>query len=164
MPKSLILLLLGRVTTAAPCHFSSHDSARPGSSTSALEVLAPGVSSNLFRELIVKFSGTLINAALNDSGFASQRTACGWAVVDLLAYSGLIIDIPYTDGKTYTLNCRDTVPLRIPASGASAPASKCRQSIVRFEDLVLKYRRRVQTDTAHLHLTSIKRENFMIRR
>ncbi|KAI6713432.1 complex I intermediate-associated protein 30 [Diplocarpon mali] len=190
MPRSLILLLLGRVATAAtlplfqPWNAStwtaSDDSVRPGGlSTSALEVLAPGTSDNPFSAPIIKFSGTLNSAALNGSGFASQRTVDEWPGVDLSCYSGLIIEIPYTDGKTYTLNFRDTVPPRvngveqasvswdydfqIPATGTSAPAGKYKQFVFRFEDLVPTYRGSVQNDTAPLNLTSIKRVNFMIR-
>lgn len=160
---------------------ASDDSVRGGLSRSSIEVIQPGSPGNLLGdEPIASFFGTLDHEALNGSGFASQRTADGWPGADLSAFDRLIVEVPYTDGKTYTLNLKDTVlppvggleqatvswehDFQLPARGAAAAADDYGQVVVRFEDLVPTYRGRVQNDTAPLNLTGIKRCSIMIRR
>lgn len=161
---------------------ASDDSIRPGGlSKSNLEVLSPNTPDNPFDSSIIKISGTLNYEALNGSGFASQRTADDWPGLDLSAYDGVILEIPYSDGKTYTFNVKDTVPptvsgreqasvswehdFKVSAAGnGSMTPGGVEQVVVRFQDLVPTYQGRVQNDTAPLNLTSIKRVNFMIRR
>lgn len=198
-PHWTSLLLHAAVATAAtvplfqPWNTSqwvaSDDRVRPGGlSQSNLEVLAPHTSQNPFDASIVRFYGTLDYEALNGSGFASQRTADDWPGLDLSAYDRIVVEIPSSDGKTYTLNIKDTVlpPLadgreqatvswehdfQIPATvgpandtSTSAAPAVYEQVVVRFEDLVPTYRGRIQNDTAPLNLTGIKRVNLMIRR
>lgn len=83
--------------------------------------------------------------------------------------------MPFTDGKTYTLNVKDTV--LPPVNGveqatvswehdfqAAAAADEYGQVVVKFKDLVPTYRGRVQNDTAPLNLSGIKRCSIMVRR
>lgn len=160
---------------------ASDDTVRGGLSRSSLEIIPPGAPGNPFGdEPIASFAGTLDYEALNGSGFASQRTADGWAGADLSAYDRLVLEVlPYADGKTYTVNVKDTVlppvdgveqatvswehDFSLPARDATA-ADDYDQVVVRFEDLVPTFRGRVQNDTAPLNLTDIKRFNIMIRR
>lgn len=159
---------------------ASDDSVRGGLSRSGLEVIPPGAVGNPSGdESIARFFGNLNYEALNGSGFASQRTVDGWPGVNLSAYDRLVLEVPYTDGKTYTLNVKDTVlppvdgveqatvswehDFRLPARDAIA-AGDYGQVVVRFEDLIPTYRGRVQNDTAPLNLSDIKRFNIMIRR
>lgn len=159
---------------------ASDDTVRGGLSQSSLEVIEPGAPGNPSdNEPIARFFGNLDYEALNGSGFASQRTIDGWPGVDLSAFDRLILEVPHTDGKTYTLNVKDTVlppvngveqatvsweyDFQLPARDA-AVADDFGQVVVRFEDLVPTYRGRVQNDTAPLNLADIKRLNIMIRR
>jgi hypothetical protein len=159
---------------------ASDDTVRGGLSQSRLEVIPPGAPGNPSGdESIARFSGNLDYEALNGSGFASQRTIDGWAQVDLSAFDRLILEVPYTDGKTYTLNVKDTVlppvngveqatvswehDFQLPARDVAAAGDHA-QVVVRFEDLVPTFRGRVQNDTAPLNLADIKRFNIMIRR
>lgn len=159
---------------------ASDDTVRGGLSRSSLEVIPPGAPGNPSgSEPIASFVGSLDYEALNGSGFASQRTVDGWPGVDLSAYDRLVVEVPYTDGKTYTINVKDTVlpavngveqatvswehDFRLPARDATA-AGDYDQVVVMFEDLVPTFRGRVQNDTEPLNLTGIKRFNIMIRR
>lgn len=159
---------------------ASDDSIRGGLSRSSLEVIPPGSAGNPSGdESIARFFGNLDYEALNGSGFASQRTVDGWPGVNLSAYDRLVLEVPYTDGKTYTLNVKDTLlppsdgveqatvswehDFWLPARDATA-AGDYGQVVVRFEDLIPTYRGRVQNDTAPLNLSDIKRFNIMIRR
>lgn len=195
IPLPILLLPLTATATTLPLFqpwttadwVASDDSARPGGlSKSTLEVLAPQTAENPFPEPIVKFAGTLDATALNGSGFASQRTVDAWPGLDLSAYTGLVLEVPVggDDGKTYTLNIKDTVaPLvggreqatvswewdfQIPSEDSAAvvvsAAGNYTQSTVKFGDLVPTFQGTVQTGIAPLNLTSIKRVNFMIRR
>lgn len=159
---------------------ASDDTVRGGLSRSSLEVIPPGAPGNPSgSEPIASFVGSLDYEALNGSGFASQRTVDGWPGVDLSAYDRLVLEVPYADGKTYTLNVKDTVlpavngveqatvswehDFQLPARDAAA-ADDYDQVVVMFEDLVPTFRGRVQNDTEPLNLTDIKRFNIMIRR
>ena len=159
---------------------ASDDSVRGGLSRSSLEVIPPGAPGNPSGSgPIASFRGSLDYEALNGSGFASQRTADGWPGLDLSAFDRLVLAVPYADGKTYTLNVKDTVAppangveqagvswehdFRLPARNATG-AGGYDQVVVRFGDLVPTYRGRVQNDTAPLNLADIKRFNIMIRR
>ena len=160
---------------------ASDDTVRGGLSRSNLEIIPPGAPGNPYGcdEAIASFVGSLDYEALNGSGFASQRTVDRWPGVDLSAYDRLILEVPYTDGKTYTLNVKDTVlpevngveqatvswehDFQLPARDATAEDDFGRV-VVRFEDLIPTYRGRVQNDTAPLNLADIKRFNIMIRR
>ncbi|CAN8102654.1 unnamed protein product [Discula destructiva] len=187
------LLLLGRAATATATTLplfqpwsqsdwkASDDVVRPGGlSRSYLEVIAPETPDNPFCEPIIRFYGTLNTEVFNGTGFASQRTADDWPGLDLSAYSGLIIEVPYTDGRKYTFNVKDTVlppvnggdrasvswehNFQLPASlDVIAPPGDLMKSIVKFEDLVPTFQGRVQNDIAPLNLASIKRMNIMIR-
>lgn len=161
---------------------ASDDTVRGGLSRSSLEVIPAGAPGNpTGGEAIAIFAGTLDYAALNGSGFASQRTADGWPGADLSAYDRLVLEVlPYGagGGKTYTVNVKDTVPppvggveqarvswehdFRLPARGVADDAYG--RVVVRFEDLVPTFRGRVQNDTAPLDLAGIKRFSIMIRR
>lgn len=163
---------------------ASDDSARPGGlSRSNLEVLPPNTPDNPSGSPVARFSGTLDYEALNGSGFASRRTADDWPGLDLAAFDGVVLEVPYSDGRTYTLNIKDTVAppaadgrerasvswehdFVVPAAGGRGAASPggAGRVVVRFRDLVPTYQGRVQNDTAPLNLTAIKRVNFMIRR
>lgn len=159
---------------------ASDDGVRGGLSRSSLEVIPPGAPGNPSgSDAIASFLGSLDYEALNGSGFASQRTADGWAGADLSAYDRLVLEVPYADGKTYTLNVKDTVlppvngveqatvswehDFQLPARNATAE-DDYDQVVVRFENLVPTYRGRVQNDTAPLNLADVKRFNIMIRR
>ncbi|KAK2614104.1 hypothetical protein N8I77_000959 [Diaporthe amygdali] len=157
---------------------ASDDTVRGGLSRSGLEIISPDASENPFDSPIASFFGTLDYEALNGSGFASQRTVDDWPGVDLSAYDRLVLEVPYTDGKTYTLNVKDTVlppvngveqasvswehDFQLPAQEATS-ADDYAQVVVMFEDLIPTYRGRVQNDTAPLDLADIKRFNIMIR-
>lgn len=95
---------------------ASDDTVRGGLSRPSLEVILPGAPGNpTGGEAIAIFAGTLDYAALNGSGFASQRTADGWPGADLSAYDRLVLEVlPYGGGggKTYTVNVKDTAPAR----------------------------------------------------
>lgn len=160
---------------------ASDDTVRGGLSRSSLEIIPPGASGNPSggSEPIASFVGNLDYEALNGSGFASQRTVDGWPGVDLSAYDRLVLEVPYTDGKTYTINVKDTVlppvngveqatvswehDFQLPARNATA-ADDYDKVIVKFEDLIPTFRGRVQNDTEPLNLADIKRFNIMIRR
>lgn len=166
---------------------ASDDTVRGGLSRSMLEVIPPGAPGNpTGGEAIAVFAGTLDFAALNGSGFASQRTADGWPGADLSAYDRLVLEVlPYGagGGKTYTVNVKDNVPPPVvppPVDGVEQagvsweydfqlPAQDGADDgygrvVVRFEDLVPTFRGRVQNDTAPLDLAGIKRFSIMIRR
>lgn len=160
---------------------ASDDTVRGGLSHSSLEIIPPGAPGNPSGgEPIASFVGSLNYEALNGSGFASQRTVDGWPAVDLSAYDRLVLEVPYSDGKTYTINVKDTVlpdvngveqasvswehDFRLPARNATVAVGDVDRVVVRFEDLVPTYRGRVQNDTAPLNLADIKRFNIMIRR
>lgn len=183
-----LLYLTVRASTAAAANLplfqpwnlsdwtASDDTVRGGQSQSNLEILA---SSDDNESSILRFYGTLDYEALNGSGFASQRTVDDWPGLDLSAYDRIVLDIPYTDGKTYSLNLKDTVPptvdgveqagmswehdFQLPAYNGTASGSY-EQVEIMFADLVPTYRGRVQNDTAPLNLADIKRVNLMIRR
>ncbi|KAI3391587.1 hypothetical protein diail_7045 [Diaporthe ilicicola] len=157
---------------------ASDDTVRGGLSRSGLEIIAPGTSENPSDSPIASFFGTLDYAALNGSGFASQRTVDDWPSVDLSAYDRLVLEVPFADGKTYTVNIKDTVvppvngveqasvswehDFQLPARSATA-ADDYDEVTVMFEDLIPTYRGRVQNDTAPLNLADIKRFSIMIR-
>lgn len=164
---------------------ASDDTVRGGLSRSSLDIITPpGASGNPSsgggsEEPIASFVGNLDYEALNGSGFASQRTVDGWPGVDLSAYDRLVLEVPYTDGKTYTINVKDTVlppvngveqatvswehDFQLPARNATA-ADDYDKVVVKFEDLIPTFRGRVQNDTEPLNLVDIKRFNIMIRR
>ncbi|EKD13208.1 uncharacterized protein L3040_003012 [Drepanopeziza brunnea f. sp. 'multigermtubi'] len=188
-----VLLLTTRAAAGATLAFlqpwnanswvASDDRVRPGGvSTSTLSVLAPGSSAaNPFDEPIIQFSGTLNSTALGGAGFASQRTVDDWPGVDLSAYAGLAIEVPYSDGKTYTLTLRDDVVasdeasfvnwewnFQVPATSAAAETgggsgSGYAETSVRLRDLVPTFRGRVLNDTEPLNLANIRRVSIMIR-
>ncbi|KAL1856505.1 hypothetical protein Daus18300_010662 [Diaporthe australafricana] len=158
---------------------ASDDTVRGGLSRSSLGIIAPGASENPSGSPIASFFGTLDYEALDGSGFASQGTADDWPGVDLSAYDRLVLQVPYNDGKTYTINVKDTVlppvngveqasvswehDFQLPARNATA-ADDYDRVVVKFEDLIPTYRGRVQNDTAPLNLADIKRFSIMIRR
>lgn len=165
---------------------TSDDSVRGGISQSNLEIVAPGTSENPFDEPIAKFYGTLDYATLGGAGFASQRTVDDWPGLDLSSYDSLILEIPFSDGKTYSLNVKDTV-LPLTADGREQsttsweydfqPAATAlgneteptgtgnpERAVVLFSDLVPTYRGSVVNNSTPLNLTGIKRVNIMIRR
>lgn len=188
--QALTLLLQTAVVSAASTPLfqpwdvsqwvASDDNVRPGGqSQSSLEVLDPGTAANPFAETIVRFSGNLDYEALNGSGFASQRTADGWAGLDLSAYDRLVLQIPFADGKRYSLNLKDTLVEPVDgveqasvsweydfqSTAAAVSAAGTYETVeVLFADLVPMYRGREQTDGAPLDLAAIKRVNIMIRR
>lgn len=147
---------------------ASDDSIRPGGqSASHLEISADAT--------VARFYGTLDYEALNGSGFASQRTVDGWAGLDLSTFDRVRLQLPYADGKTYTLNLKDVEPAvvngREQASVSweydfptTASATAAQSVEVLFADLVPTYQGSVVNDTAPLNLAGIKRVNFMIRR
>ncbi|KAK3350091.1 complex I intermediate-associated protein 30 [Lasiosphaeria hispida] len=62
----------------------------------------------------VTFSGYLDTAALaapdgKTAAFASHRTIDGYQPPDLSGYDALVLDVPRSDGKTYTLVLKDVV-------------------------------------------------------
>lgn len=155
---------------------ASDDSVRGGLSESNLEVLAAGATGNPYSDAsVARFYGTLDYEALNGSGFASRRTADDWAGLDLAAYDRLVLQVPFADGKTYSLNLKDTV--LPPVNGVeqasvsweynfltTASTDSYQEVEILFADLVPTYRGSVLNDTAPLDLSAIKRVNIMIRR
>lgn len=188
--QTLALLLQTAVASAASVPLfqpwdvsqwvASDDSVRPGGlSKSNLEVVDPGTAGNPFNESIVRFYGNLDYEALNGSGFASQRTADDWPGLDLSGHDRLVLQVPFADGKTYTVNLKDTLlppvdgveqasvswEYDFPTTAAAVSAAGDLEEVeVLFADLVPTYRGRVQNDTAPLNLTDIKRVSIMIRR
>ncbi|KAF5024548.1 hypothetical protein F66182_3311 [Fusarium sp. NRRL 66182] len=159
---------------------ASDDTVRGGISHSYLDVIPPKTPDNPFSQSIAKFYGTLDYATLDGSGFASQRTrdVDDWSGLDLSAYDRLLLEIPYTDGKIYTINVRDTVaapskdgkaqPTLNWAYDFQLPATKkgelsLTQVIIRFKDLVPTIRGTIQNDTEPLDLTHIVGASIMIR-
>lgn len=141
---------------------ASDDAVRGGASTSQLIISS---------ESTAKFTGTLDYMTLGGAGFASQRTIDGWPAVDLSAFDALALDVAYADGKTYTINVFDTVP--VPPSGEASvvwaydfqlEAGTAATVTIPFVDLVPTFRGSVVNDTAPLDLASIKRFSIMIRR
>ncbi|KAI8164880.1 hypothetical protein K4K49_012129 [Colletotrichum sp. SAR 10_70] len=156
---------------------ASDDTVRNGTSHSFLDIIEPGAVGNPFTGTIVNFHGNLDYATLGGAGFASQRTVDDWPSIDISAYDTITLEVPYSDGKKYTFNLKDTVPPPINGveqSGVSweydfqIPAvnhttGDVEKVVMPIADFVPTYRGRVQNDTAPLDLTSIKRVNFMIR-
>ncbi|KAF4991669.1 hypothetical protein FDECE_13958 [Fusarium decemcellulare] len=158
---------------------ASDDTVRGGKSHSYLQVLEPNTNENPFKESIIKFYGNLDYETLGGSGFASQRTIDGWPGLDLSEYDSIILEIPYTDGKEYSFNLKDTVVpdvdgreqatisweynFQLPATPTSQTSDSVESVIVKFSDLQPTYRGTIQNDTAPLDLASIKRVNIMIR-
>lgn len=152
-----------------------------GTSSSHLDILTPGCAENPSSESsVVKFYGNLNFESLGGAGFASQRTVDDWPELDVSAYDELVLEIPYTDGKKYTLNLKDTVPpagtndratvswgydFQLPATvqGASSNAEVQRAAVL-LKDLVPTFNGRVVNDSAPLNTTGIKRVSIMIRR
>ena len=63
------------------------------------------------------FSGHLDPTVLDPdrpAGFASQRTVPAYRAPDLSGYDALVLDVPRSDGKTYTLVLKDATPERRP--------------------------------------------------
>ncbi|KAJ3537445.1 hypothetical protein NM208_g6304 [Fusarium decemcellulare] len=158
---------------------ASDDTVRGGKSRSYLDVLKPHTNENPFKESIIKFYGHLDYETLGGAGFASQRTVDDWPGLDLSEYDSIILEIPYTDGKKYSFNLKDTVlpdvdgreqatisweyDFQLPATYSSQASDSVESVIVKFSDLQPTYRGTVQNDTAPLDLSSIKRVNIMIR-
>ncbi|KAK7424488.1 hypothetical protein QQX98_000453 [Neonectria punicea] len=160
---------------------ASDDTVRNGTSQSFLDIVEPGALENPFSQSIAKFYGHLDYDTLGGSGFASQRTINDWPGLDLSDYDHILVEIPYTDGKKYTINLKDTVlpPTESGAEQATIswefdfqlPVTETKQRkgaidrvVINFADLVPTFRGRVQNDTAPLDLANIKRVSIMIRR
>lgn len=161
---------------------ASDDSVRPGGlSKSYLEVLEPETEQNPSDESVFRFWGTLNRESLG-GGFASQRTADDWPGIDLSEYRGVIVESPYSDGKTYSINFKDTVPPTVdgveqagvsweydftfPATATGPPSVDSVsyvEELIDFKNLVPTLRGRKLNDTAPLNLKNIKRINIMIR-
>lgn len=157
---------------------ASDDTVRNGASHSTLDIIEAGAAGNPFAQSIANFHGNLDYATLGGAGFASQRTVDDWPSLDISAYDTITLEIPFTDGKKYTFNLKDTVPppvngveqsgvswefdFQIPAVNHTDGAVE--KVVMSFSAFVPTFRGRVQNDTAPLNLTSIKRVNFMIRR
>ncbi|OLN97089.1 Uncharacterized protein C9E9.15-like protein 1 [Colletotrichum chlorophyti] len=155
----------------------SDDTVRNGNSHSTLDIIEPGAPGNPFPESIVNFHGNLDYETLGGAGFASQRTADDWPGIDISAYDTLTLEIPFSDGKRYSFNLKDTVPPPINGveqSGVSwefdfqIPAvnhtdGQVEKVVAPISEFVPTFRGRVQNDSAPLDLANIKRVNFMIR-
>ncbi|TDZ33641.1 Uncharacterized protein C8035_v010694 [Colletotrichum spinosum] len=177
--------LAARALASAPLFFpwdnsdwtASDDTVRNGASHSALDIIEPGAPGNPFPVSVANFHGNLDYATLGGAGFASQRTVDDWPALDISAYDTITLEIPFSDGKKYTVNLKDTVPPPVDGveqSGVSweydfqIPAvnhttGEVEKVVAPVSEFVPTYRGRVQNDTAPLDLTSIKRVNFMIR-
>ncbi|KAF4958743.1 hypothetical protein FSARC_10934 [Fusarium sarcochroum] len=159
---------------------ASDDVVRGGISHSSLDILEPKTADNPFSHSIAKFHGTLDYVTLGGSGFASQRTIDDWPGLDLSGYDRLLVEISYTDGKTYTLNLKDNVvppskdgveqpsvswayDFQIPATKKSKGEILINQVIINFKDLVPTLRGTVQNDTEPFDLANILRASIMIR-
>ncbi|KAJ3329061.1 hypothetical protein HDU76_008725 [Blyttiomyces sp. JEL0837] len=81
------------------------DRVRGGSSTSSLRLLNDGSS--------VVFSGNLDTSTLGGAGFASQLSIPSQPF-DLSGYDGIVIHALKGDGKTYSLNVKNTAEKRRP--------------------------------------------------
>ncbi|KAM5374751.1 hypothetical protein ACJZ2D_006395 [Fusarium nematophilum] len=159
---------------------ASDDTVRGGKSHSSLEVTEPRTPDNPCSVSVAKFHGYLDYATLGGSGFASQRTVDDWPGLDLSDYDSIVLEIPYTDGKKYSFNLKDTVlpptedgreqatiswefDFQLPATDASQKAGSLDRVVIKFADLVPTFRGTVQNDTEPLDLANIKRVNIMIR-
>lgn len=158
---------------------ASDDTVRGGASRSALSIIPPGAPGNPFPEAsVANFNGNLDFATLGGAGFASQRTADDWPALDISAYDTITLEVPFSDGKKYAFNLKDTVPPPVNGveqSGVSwefdfqVPAvnhtdGTVERVVMPISEFVPTFRGRVQNDTAPLDLSSIKRVNLMIRR
>ncbi|KAF6799521.1 cia30 family protein [Colletotrichum sojae] len=156
---------------------ASDDTVRGGASHSTLDIINPSAPGNPFPESIANFHGNLDYATLGGAGFASQRTADDRPALDISAYDTITLEVPFSDGKKYTFNLKDTVPPPVNGveqSGVSwefdfqIPAvnhtdGQVEKVVMPISEFVPTFRGRVQNDTAPLDLSSIKRVNFMIR-
>ncbi|KAH6953828.1 complex I intermediate-associated protein 30 [Ilyonectria sp. MPI-CAGE-AT-0026] len=159
---------------------ASDDTVRGGKSRSTLEVIQPRTPDNPCWVPVAKFSGYLDYSTLGGAGFASQRTVDDWPGLDLSDYDSILLEIPYTDGKKYSINLKDTVlpptadgreqatiswefDFQLPPADASKKSGSVNQVVIKFADLVPTFRGTVQNDTEPLDLANIKRVNIMIR-
>ncbi|KAL0936302.1 cia30 family protein [Colletotrichum truncatum] len=156
---------------------ASDDTVRNGKSHSTLDIIEPGAPGNPFSESIANFHGNLDFVTLGGSGFASQRTVDDWPSIDISAYDTITLEIPFSDGKRYSFNLKDTVPPPVNGveqSGVSWERDfqiaavnhtdgQVEKVVMPIADFVPTFRGRVQNDTAPLDLKSIKRVNIMIR-
>lgn len=159
---------------------ASDDTVRGGVSQSYLDVLEPKTYDNPFSHPIAKFYGRLDHEVLGGSGFATQRTIEGLPVTDLSSYDRLLVEIPYSDGKIYTINIRDSnvetkdgkdqpsvnwaYDFQLPATKIAKGEIELHQVVVYFKDLVPTVRGTVQEDAKPLDLSHIVGASIMIRR
>ncbi|KAJ4138711.1 hypothetical protein NW768_002570 [Fusarium equiseti] len=154
---------------------ASDDTVRGGISQSYFDVLEPHTHENPFSHTIAKFYGHLDYETLGGSGFASQRTIDGLPVTDLTGYDRLLLEIPYSDGKIYTINIRDSddqkdgstlnwaYDFQIPATKVSEGLVELTQVVIYFKDLVPTVRGTRQKEAKSLDLSNIVGASIMIR-
>ncbi|KAK1755657.1 complex I intermediate-associated protein 30-domain-containing protein [Echria macrotheca] len=112
----------------------------------------------------------------SNAAFASQRTPDTYQCPDLSGYDGLVIDVPASDGKTYTVVLKDVVPRKrpdgrdestvvwehnffCPGSGGGG------RVVLHFENFKPFYRGKElkREDVPPLNLSNITRISIMIR-
>ncbi len=57
----------------------------------------------------LEFAGELDHKTLGGAGFAAQRTVDDYRPPDLSNFDALVLDIPHSDGKKYTIILKDTL-------------------------------------------------------
>ncbi|QPC80333.1 hypothetical protein HYE68_011085 [Fusarium pseudograminearum] len=158
---------------------ASDDTVRGGISQSYFDVLEPKTHENPFSHPIAKFYGHLDHETLGGSGFATQRTIDGLPPTDLSKYDRLLLEIPYSDGKIYTINIRDSdvetkggkdqpsvnwaYDFQLPATKVVKGEIELHQVVIYFKDLTPTVRGTVQKDAKPLNLAKILGASIMIR-
>ncbi|KAL4892025.1 complex I intermediate-associated protein 30-domain-containing protein [Aspergillus ambiguus] len=142
---------------------ASDDQVRGGSSYSIFDCNAS--SPTAF------FHGHLDTQTLGGAGFASQRTTGEDRTWDLSHYDGLELDIGRSDGKTYTVTLKDTIPSKRPDGRDESTLSweydfrvlKREKIFVKWSDFKPTYRGKEQKDAKPLDLGNVKRISLMAR-
>lgn len=152
-----------------------------GASYSKLNFYEASTIENRFDFPIAEFTGVLNYTALGGAGFASQRTIDEWPSLDISEYDELVLEIPFTDGKKYTINLKDTVPpagvndqptiswgfdfqpASLPQIDHPSPGVQQPQVVVAIKDLVPTLNGRT-VENVQLNTAAIKRISIMIRR
>lgn len=141
---------------------ASDDQVRGGSSYSILDC-NPSSPTALFH-------GNLDTHTLGGAGFASQRTT-GDRTWNLADDDGLELDIGRSDGKTYTITLKDTIPPKRSDGRDESTLSweydfraDNEKIFVKWSEFKPTYRGREQKDAKPLDLENIKRISLMMRR
>lgn len=112
--------------------------------------------------------------------FVAENRGRDWPELDISAYNQLELEIPYTDGKKYTFNLKDTIPpagtndrasvswgydfqLLVTTQTEDGSVSADLQRVaVPIKDLVPTFNGRLVNKSAPLNVTGIKRISIMM--